>query len=109
MGHAPNVLARRSVSLLGVGRRVGPCGGLVSAPVVTGQAGGRVVCSGGVGTGGAPESGGTGRVSERGVVPMPPRTAASDGQKRPLRSRFWPRLSRSVRCLPSCQSLHECA
>jgi hypothetical protein len=93
-GTPPSVSAWCPGSLPGVGRRVGPRWGRVSAPVVTGpvrRSGGRVVCGGCVGTGGTPASGGTGRVPARGVVPIPPLTSGC--KRRPEASAPLPLLA----------------
>jgi hypothetical protein len=75
-GPAPSGAASRVPA--GGGEVLGPRWGRVSASVVPGpgrRSGGRVGCGGCVGKGGTPESEGTGRVPEQGVVPIPPRTS----------------------------------
>jgi hypothetical protein len=101
VSHVPRTAARCRGSLPGVRRCAGPGWGRVSAPVGAGpvtRSGRRRVCGRGIGQVGAPEP------VVQGVSPSgawsPSRleqAAASDVQKRPLRSRCWPRLSRSVR------------
>jgi hypothetical protein len=96
--------ARCRVCLLGgCGGVAGSPGGWGASQRWPGQAPGQAVrgcAAGAVAQAGPQERGGQGTSHREAWCPSrPEQAAASDGQKRPLRSRFWPRLSRSVRRL----------
>jgi hypothetical protein len=87
------------------GRQYGMCGGLAGGyGGAASHTGAGASCWGGVPQGGAwgqaQWAGRWGWSTMKRLSPHgPEQAAASDGQKRPLRSRFWPRLSRGVRWL----------